>query len=243
MWPWRQSNLIVEKKQKLAYVFAIVGNVTNERVAEHLAAIELLKKSGAQIEIVSMQTPNNVIGLVKGLQQLKVTPRFVSSFRGPCKNSPQFRFEATYDIFHIWNLTEHHKILYLDNDLAVRSSPDSIFKLWASQSTTELRTPIGCSRPDRNALVTGYNTGVWGTNSSRLNHNLRHFDAPCSLSSPFAHTHASHIHTPGHIGTAVTRLPQRASSLRVWDELEALKLKKTFAKHSALAIRPTFILR
>tara|TARA_Y100001980_G_C14520378_1_gene295656 strand:- start:162 stop:980 length:819 start_codon:yes stop_codon:yes gene_type:complete len=167
MWSWLPLNLFVGKKQKLAYVFAIVGNVTKERVAEHLTAIELLKKSGAQIGIVSLQTPNSATGLSKGLKQLNVTVRSVLSFRGPCKDSPQFRFEATYDILQIWNLTEYDKVLYLDNDLAVRSNPDNVFKSWAGQSTTELRTPTGCSDPNPSALSTGYNTGVWGVTPSR----------------------------------------------------------------------------
>jgi len=153
---------------RIAYCLALVGTPTVAMAAQHLAAISLLRQTGTNKDVLSMQSPNSIPMLGDALRTLDTKVVFVSNVEGKCQSSSakksRFRFSFSFHILRVYEQTQYDKILYLDGDLAVRTSPDRLVEAWARQGTMELRTPVGCSRvPDQKH----YNTGVWGITPSR----------------------------------------------------------------------------
>uniref|UniRef100_A0A6C0LRQ1 Hexosyltransferase n=1 Tax=viral metagenome TaxID=1070528 RepID=A0A6C0LRQ1_9ZZZZ len=177
---------------KLAYVFALVGKPTKNQAATHLAAIDLLKQTGSMIDTISMQSPNNIRGLrhalrVLGTKIVTISNELVCN----CRRSiyqiifNDYRFGFSCYILNIWKMIQYDKILYMDGDLAVMRNPDSLFRKWYHENTTELRTPVACNAKPTHNL---YNTGFWGITPSYLTYKsmenwLRNADYPCGIGS------------------------------------------------------------
>ena len=171
------------ERMRVAAVFALVGSPTLQMAADHLAAIELLRRTGSAIEVVSLQTPNSIPLLPSHLASLNASSVVVEPLAGRCKTTPNFRFAFSYTILRIWSLVDFDRLLYFDGDVAILSSPDEAIRSWAREGTKELRTPTGCNPAPTS---TNYNTGVWGITPSseyisQLEDWLRTGRYPCGI--------------------------------------------------------------
>tara|TARA_B100000683_G_scaffold258031_1_gene280235 strand:+ start:1792 stop:2565 length:774 start_codon:yes stop_codon:yes gene_type:complete len=170
---------------KLAYVFGLVGTPNVLQKATHLAAIELLRRTGAAHDVVSLQTQEAPPALKNALHQLNATALRVEPVHGRCtaKHHKAFRFAFSFTFARLWEQTQYDKLMYFDADLAILSNPDKVFEPWAVANTSELRAPIGCAP---HATASKYNTGVWGMTPSReyfskLHHWLVHAEKGCGI--------------------------------------------------------------
>lgn len=159
----RHLTSLMRRNVSIGYVFALVGAPDRHLAAQHLTAISLLRSLHPIYPIVSLQSTsvcawaNSRLRVI--LQAMRVRTICVPPIITRCSTrSP--RFAPTYTKFHVWNLTEYDKIVFLDSDLATMHSLDRVVHGWAQDAgTMELRAPLGCEARPRSAW---WNTGVWG---------------------------------------------------------------------------------
>ena len=166
-----------------AYVFALVDwTCSPQHRTQLFASISTLQRTAPLFDIVALLgsacwsderlrgalVKRNVVP-VRAAEVLEHVPckgpHLAPGSRVSANQSTSGYFDQTYGILSAWNLTQYEVVWYLDSDIAVLRSLDSVMHaMLRNEAIGEARTPQGCLAADDS--MRKFNGGVWAMRPS-----------------------------------------------------------------------------